>query len=211
MLTLYYFSGAASIAAHILLEESGQPYALQYVDIPAGQQRSTAYLKIHPLGRVPALCLDDGEVLTENVAILPYLGKRFGFWPKELMGEARALFYLGFFATNVHPAFAHFNRPQRFADDENAKAEVKRVGYRTFHELLEQTDCMLAGKTSWLVDDYSAVDPYALLFYIWGHKRGLPVGQMQHYTAFVKRILERPAVQRVLEQEEVDLVGLSRL
>src|SRR5690349_7909 len=80
MLTLYYAPGACSMAAHIVLEESGEKYTPQRVDLANGEQKTEAYLKIHPLGRVPALRLDSGEPLSENTAILPYLGKRFGLW-----------------------------------------------------------------------------------------------------------------------------------
>src|SRR5580698_9766966 len=82
MLTLYYAPGACSMASHIVLEESGEKYEPKKVDLAGGEQRTEAYLKINPLGRVPALRLDDGQPLTENTAILPYLGKRFGLWPK---------------------------------------------------------------------------------------------------------------------------------
>ena len=81
------------------------------IDLAKGEQRTEAYLKIHPLGRVPALILEGGEPLTENTAILPYLGKRFGLWPKDALGEARALSVIGFFASSVHPAHAHSRGP----------------------------------------------------------------------------------------------------
>ena len=63
MLTLYFTPGACSMAAHIVLEESGEPYEPQPVDLAKGEQRSEAYLKINPQGRVPALRLDWGEHL----------------------------------------------------------------------------------------------------------------------------------------------------
>jgi glutathione S-transferase len=71
------------MASHIVLEESGEKYEAKKVDLAGGEQRTEAYLKINPLGRVPALRLDNGEPLAENTAILPYLGKRFDLWPKE--------------------------------------------------------------------------------------------------------------------------------
>ena len=55
MLTLYYAPGACSLAAHIVLEEGGETYEAQRIDLSKGEQRTEAYLKIHPLGRVPAL------------------------------------------------------------------------------------------------------------------------------------------------------------
>src|ERR1700722_5991579 len=103
MLTLYFTPGACSLAAHIVLEESGQTYEKQLVALAKGEQRSEAYLKINPQGRVPALRLDNGETLTENTAILPFLGKRFGLWPSDPLAQARALSVVGFFASSVHP------------------------------------------------------------------------------------------------------------
>jgi glutathione S-transferase len=120
MLTLYYAPGACSMAAHIVLEESGEKYTPQRVDLANGEQKTEAYLKIHPLGRVPALRLDDGAPLAENTAILPYLGKRFGLWPTDALGEAKALSTIGFFASSVHPAHAHVGRPERYTADTSA-------------------------------------------------------------------------------------------
>src|SRR5260370_29923758 len=114
MRTLYFAPGACSMAAHIVLEESGETYQPQQVDLAKGEQRTEAYLKIHPQGRVPALRLDNGEPLAENTAILPYLGKRFGLWPGEPAAEAKALSLIGFFAATVHPAHAHVSRPERY-------------------------------------------------------------------------------------------------
>ena len=117
MLTLYYAPGACSMASHIVLEESGEKYEPKKVDLAGGEQRTEAYLKINPLGRVPALRLDNGEPLAENTAILPYLGKRFGLWPSDANAEAKALSLIGFFATSVHPAHAHVGRPERYTAD----------------------------------------------------------------------------------------------
>ena len=104
MLTLYYAPGACSMAAHIVLEESGEKYEPRKVDLAGGEQRTEAYLKLNPQGRVPVLGLDDGAPLAENTAILPYLGKRFGLWPTDPLAEARALSLIGFFAASVRPA-----------------------------------------------------------------------------------------------------------
>ncbi len=91
MLMLYYAPGACSMASHIVLEESGEKYEPKKVDLAGGEQRTDAYLKINPQGRVPVLRLDNGEPLAENTAILPYLGKRFDLWPKDAVAEAKAL------------------------------------------------------------------------------------------------------------------------
>jgi glutathione S-transferase len=204
MLTLYYSPGACSMAAHVVLEESGEQYELRRVDLAGGEQRTEAYLKLHPQGRVPALGLGDGETLTENTAILPYLGKRFGLWPADPVTEAKALSLVGFFAASVHPAHAHLGRPERYAADSAAFPTIRETGRKTFHGYLKQIDGMLAGR-EWFSDRYSALDPYGLVFYTWGVRRELPMEEFPNYTAFKDRMLQRPAVARVMENEKIKL------
>jgi glutathione S-transferase len=202
MLALYYSPGACSLASHIVLEESGEKYEAKKVDLAGGEQRTEAYLKINPLGRVPVLRLESGEPLAENTAILPYLGKRFDLWPKDVVAEAKALSVIGFFATNVHPAHAHVGRPERYASDSAAFGTIKDTGLKTFHGYLKQIDGMLAGR-EWFSDRYSVLDPYGFVFYTWGARRELPMGELKNYTAFKDRMLKRPAVGRVVADEKI--------
>ena len=200
MLTLFYAPGACSMAPHIVMEESGEKYDAKRMDLAKGEQRTPEYMKIHPLGRVPALKLDDGTPLTENTAILPFLGKRFGLWPSEPVKEAQALSLIGFFAATVHPANAHVGRPERYTEDKSAFPGLQAMGKKTFHEYMKQVDGMYAGR-DWLSDKYSVLDPYAFVFYVWGVKRELPMAELKHYSAFKDRMLKRPAVQRVVADE----------
>ncbi len=202
MLTLFYAPGACSIAAHIVLEESGEKYEGHRMDLGKGEQKTAEYLKINPQGRVPALRLDNGEAISENTAILPYLGKRFGLWPTEPLAEVRALSLIGFFAASVHPAHAHIGRPERYALDTAAFPTIKEAGLKAFHGYLKQIDTMLAGK-QWFSDQYSVLDPYGFVFYTWGVRRELPMGELANYTALKDRMLARPAVQRVVEDEKI--------
>src|ERR1700676_1429736 len=140
MLGLYYALGACSMAAHIVLEESGETYEPIRVDLAKGEQRTEAYLKLNPQGRVPVLRLDNGEPLAENTAILPYLGKRFGLWPTDAIAEAKALSLIGFFAASVHPANAHVGRPERYAADPSTFSAIKEMGLKAFHGYLKQID-----------------------------------------------------------------------
>jgi glutathione S-transferase len=202
MLTLYFTPGACSLAPHIVLEESGERYETRVVDMAKGEQRSDTYLKLNPQGRVPALILDNGEALSENTAILPYLGKRFGLWPSDPVAEAKALSVIGFFAASVHPAHAHIGRPERYATDPAAYPTIREAGMKTFHGHLQQIDAMLAGR-EWLGEHYSVLDPYALVFYAWGYRRELPVQELKHYTALKDRLLARPAVRRIAIEEKL--------
>src|SRR5258708_13788612 len=103
------------MAAHIVLEESGEKYEPHPVDLANGEQRTDAYLKVNRQGRVPALRLDSGDVLTENTAILPYLAKRFKQWPPEPLAAAKAPSLIGFFPPTLQPPHPHVARPDPYA------------------------------------------------------------------------------------------------
>jgi glutathione S-transferase len=202
MLTLYYAPGACSLAAHIALEEAGEKYEARRVDLGKGEQKTLDYLKIHPLGRVPALVLGNGEPLTENTAILPYIGKRYAMWPADPLAVARALSVIGFFASTVHPAHAHISRPERYATDQALFPNLQAQGRKMFFEYLSQIDGMLAER-EWLSDVYTVLDPYAFTFYTWGVRREMPMSDLKHFTAHKERMLARPAVQRIVADENV--------
>jgi glutathione S-transferase len=67
---------------------------------------------------------------------------------------------------------------------------------------LREIDGLYAGK-DWLFDKFSVTDPYAFVLYSWGVRRELPMQEMKNYTAFKDRMLRRPAVQRVVEDEKI--------
>jgi glutathione S-transferase len=190
------------MAAHIVLEESGEKYEPRRVDLAGGEQRTPEYQKINPHGRVPVLKLDDGEIVTENTAILPYLGKRFKMWPSDAKAESRTMSLIGWFASSVHPAHGHVGRPERYTADASAFPGIKEAGLKTFHGYLKEIDERLAGR-QWLGDQFSVLDPYAFVFYTWGVRRELPMGELKNYTAFKDRMVARAPVKRVLDDEKV--------
>ena len=202
MLTLCYCPGACSMASHIALEESGEKYNARRVDLAKGEQRSAEYLKINPHGRVPALGLDNGEFISENTAILPFLGKRFGLWTNDPVTEAKMMSFIGWVASSVHPAQGHIGHPERYASDPAAHASIKETCLKVFHGYLKEIDGLYAGK-QWLFDEFSVADPYAFVLYAWGVRRELPMAEMKNYTAFKNHMLQRPSVQRVVEDEKI--------
>lgn len=207
MLTLYYSPGACSLASHITLEETGAPFEARRVALANGEQNTPEYRAINPRGRVPALRVDDGEVLTENPAILAYLARRFPeatLLPADPLAEARCLSMMAFLSSSVHPAFAHIFRPERFADDTAVHPALKEKGRQVFHDHLREIDGLLAGK-EWAQGPYTVCDPYLLVFYWWGMRIELPVAELANYTAHKQRMLARPAVRRAIEREGIAL------
>ena len=205
MLMLYYAPASSSMASHIALEEAGARYEIRFVNEDAGEQRTEAYLRINPRGKVPALRLSDGTVLVENIAIQIYVARTHPeakLLPEDAEGEARALSLMAFFASAVHPAFSHFWAPGRFTNEPSGEAGVRTRGLETFFGHCREIDALLAGQ-EWFLGQFSTVDCYGFVFYGWGLRAGLPMRDLLNYTAHKDRMLVRPAVKRVLEREGV--------
>lgn len=204
MQALYYSPGACSLAAHIILEEIGEPFEARQVRIREGEHLRTEYLAINPHGRVPTLV--DGEfTLAESPAILTYLahkhrGSGLIDWQNgESVG--RTLQLLNFFASSVHVAFAQVWRSARYANSEAARSEVVDVGKATVESCFQELE-ELASTDSWLVaGKFSIADPYMLVFYRWGGLIGLEMKRYAHWSGHKDRMLERGAVQRAVKRE----------
>jgi len=204
MLTLYFSPGACSMASHIGIEETGAPYVEKPTLLAKGEQKTPEYLKINPRGKVPALSVD-GRVIVENTAILAYLAKTFPqahLLPDDAFEQARCISTMAWFSNTVHPSYAHYVRPERFASGDDALAAVKEMGKQAFWANLGEIDAMIGAKAWTMGEQYTAVDPYALVFYGWGVRAELPMHELKSYTAFKDRMLKRPAVLKVLTSEQ---------
>ena len=207
MLTLYYAPGSSSMASHIALEEARAEYEATLVNEEAGEQHGEAYLRINSHGKVPALGLGDGTVLVENIAIQTYVARTHpgaNLLPTDPIGEARALSLMSFFASAVHPAFAHVWRPGRYTDDRSAEPGIRAKALETFFSYCRGIDSSLAGK-EWFLGQFSTVDAYGFVFYGWGKRADLPMHELPNYAAHQNRMLLRPAVRRVLQRESITL------
>jgi len=207
-LKLYYSPGACSLASHIVLEELGFPYTAQKLNLLEGEQRTPEYLKLNPMGRVPTLVVD-GKPLTENPAILTFLGGAFpkkGLWPKETWEQAMLLSALSWCSNTIHPAFAHVIRAGRYTDDSSAQDSVKAKGKEMFGEYLKMVDGWLGKTPKWMMgEQYTVGDPYLLVFYRWGNRNGFPVKSLANYTRHTNLLLARPAVRKVMADEGITL------
>ena len=203
MLRLYHSPGACSLIPHIALEEAGATFEAERVVLANGDHRRPEFLAINPHARVPALVTDEG-VITENVAIDNYIADRFGAEGSVPRGDAFAAAkcneLLGWFASSVHIAFAQLWRAERFTSDAAAQEQVKAGGRAVLDGFFAEIEA-LAGD-GWLVaNSFTAADSYLFTFYRWGRRIGADMASYQSWTAHAGRVLERPAVQRVLVRE----------
>ena len=204
---LYYAPGACSLAAHIALEQAGIPYETERLNTVNGDQRRPEYLKLNPRGRVPTLVVD-GKVLTENMAILTYIGGGYpdaGLWPKTTWEQAQAVSMMAWFADTVHPAYAHVFRSERYVDDAASQEAVKAKGRTMYEGYLREIDGLLQGRKFIMGSRFTVADGYLVVFYRWANRQKMPVKELRNYTRAVETILARPAVARVMADEGITL------
>lgn len=196
---LYYSPGACSLAINIALHEAGIPFDLERVDnktkvTKAGEN----FWDVNPKGVVPVLTLDDGETLTEALALLLYVSDRkpeAGLMPKSgTMDYYRALEWLTFIATEIHKQFTPL-----FKD--GTPGDYRIIAKDTVLKAFALVDGKLAGR-QWLVGDgYSIADIYLFVVSNWARFQDIDVAQWPNLNALRDRIRARPKVQEAMKAE----------
>jgi glutathione S-transferase len=205
MYKLYYAPGTCALASHIALEEAGADYKVERLDFKTNQQNSPEYLAINPKGRVPALVTDHG-VLTETPAILAFIAQTFPqaklapFSDAFRLAEVQA--FNSYLCSTVHVAHAHKMRGHRWATEESSFADFKRMIPKTVgagFALIERD--MIKGP--WVMGEtYTICDPYLYTLGTWLEGDSVDVSTLPKVMAHRKRMLERPAVRKVVEEEK---------
>lgn len=211
-LTLYSSPRACSLACHIALEESGLPYRLEPVLVRKGQHRESDYLAVNPWGKIPALRIDD-VVLTEAHAILSFIADTADaeLLPSAPLARARAHEWMNFLSSSVHIAFRPLFKPQYLVGDPSRYPDVQEVGIPNLRKTLLEVDRRLRNSTWALGDDYSVVDPYLLVFWIWSQRDDVKphVADMPGWAAHAARMFDRESTWRCLNREGVTKENIS--
>lgn len=204
-LSFYYSPGACSLASHILLHETGEPFTPHRVTLAKGEHLLPDYLAINPRGRVPALKIGD-QVVTENAAILAWLGDRCGLMPPAgSLDRIRALEWLAWLTSTVHIGFAQVWRGARFSDDAGQHDAIRRSGIATIARHFAEIEARIEGDHA-LAAGHSVVDANLLPFYRWGSRMGFDMrARFPRWTAHTKRMLDRPSVQATIAAEEIEM------
>ncbi len=207
---LYYSPNSCSLAAHIVLEEIGEPYELELVLSTDGAMTETpAWRAINPKARIPALTNVAGSIggsprlLTEVPAILLYLAASHpdaGLLPEDAAGQARAIEWMNWLSGSVHAmSFGQIWRPQRFVDDPESYPAISAKGRATLIEQSAYIDALLGDGRRWaLASGYSVVDPYLFVFWRWGGIIGLERSPYAAWADHASRVAARPAVRSVM-------------
>lgn len=197
---LYYTTGACSLASHIVLREAGFDFEMEKVDLSTHKTESGAdYYAINPKGYVPALVLDDGQVLTEGGAIVQYLAdlkpEAHLAPPPRTLERARMQEQLIFIAAELHKAYGPLFVPSA---SEEAKATARNnVARRLDHVERQFSD----GRPYLLGQQLSVADIYLFVVAGWAEKMGISLNRWPKLAAFLDRIGSRPAVRAALQAE----------
>ena len=193
---LYFKRGACSLSPRIVLGEAGLPFDPIEVDTKAGKTvTGEDFKKINPKGYVPTLQLDDGQVLTEGVAIVEYLADRkpeSQLAPKPgSMERYRLIEWLNYIATELHKGTPPANSPPEVKEAVR-EARLAKYGFVAGH--LADNDFLLGER-------FTVADAYLFTVLTWSKARGIELERWPPLKAYFDRIAARPAVREALAAE----------
>lgn len=199
MMTLYYSPGACSLSPHIALCEAGLPAQFVKVDLGSKQMdNGGGFLTVNPKGYVPALRLDDGQVLTEGPAIVQYIADRAP--EKQLVPAAgsmeryRLMEWLNFISSELHKSFGALFNP-------NAPEEWKKLVREMLAKRFQYVSEQLGDKPYLMGDTFTVADGYLFTVMSWSSFLNFDLSPWPKLVAYSKRVAERPAVHQALVEE----------
>ena len=196
---LYYFPAACSLASNIALREAGLKFELVKVD---RRTRKAAdgldFSEVNPKGYVPALTLDNGEVLTENVTVLQYIADRNPASrlapPAGTIERYRLMEWLSFINSEVHKAFSPL-----FRDD--ASEDTKQFTRKNLLGRLDYLERVIGGRSFLMGEQFTVADAYLFTVLRWGSHVNLDLGKWPALQHYVERVGRRPHVVEALKAE----------
>ena len=196
---LYYSPGACPLSPHIVLCELGLPHELVKVDLKTHLTESGIdFTTINPKGYVPALELDDGQLLTEGPAIVQYLADlkpAAGLLPPAgSLERARVQEWLTFIGTELHKNFSPLFNPA-------ASADWKAAARANIERRFSYVDKALAGRDYLTGASFCVADAYLFTVANWSGFHQIDLAPWPNLAAYQKRVMARPAVQEALRAE----------
>jgi glutathione S-transferase len=200
---LYYYPGACSLAVHIVLREAGYDFDIDKVDLATKKTAGGEdYNQVNAKGYVPALRLDDGQVLTEDAVILQYLADRrpdAGLAPPAGgMARYRLMEWLNFIASELHKTLGALFNPR-------ITPEWKDHQIALFSRRCDWLATRLAGERYLMGDRFSIADAYLFTILTWTRMFGIDLGRWPVLKDYIVRVEGRPAVAEAMKAE--GLVG----
>ena len=196
---LYYSPGACSLSPHIALHEAGLAHELVKVDLKAKKtENGDDFTSINPKGQVPALMLDNGELLTEGPVIVQAIADKAA--GKNLAPAAgsperyRLQEWLNFITTELHKNFSPLFQPV-IPDDVKTFFKDRIMGK------FKYADSKLAGQDYLMGKQFTVADGYLFVMLKWAERTGMDLSAFKNLMTFKDRVAARPNVQAALKME----------
>ena len=196
---LYYSPGACSLSPHIALHEAGLAHDLVKVDLRAKKTESgDDFAAINPKGQVPALMMDNGEMLTEGPVIVQAIADQV---PGKHLAPAagtperyRMMEWLNFTTSELHKNFSPLFNPA-------IPDEVKKFFSDRIVGKFKYTDAQLAGRDYLMGKQFTVADGYMFVMLAWADRMKIDLSEMTNLMAYKARVAGRPNVQAALKME----------
>jgi len=198
---LYYMAGACPLAAHIVLEWTGARYETE--KLSHDDLKKEAYLRVNPLGMVPALEVD-GSVITQNGGVLTYLAETH---PEAGLsgdgtprGDAEVHRWLGFVNSDIHPAFKPLFGSTAYLGDEAVVEKTKVHARNMLRRLFAIADAQLKGR-DWIAGRRSIADAYLFVVVRWAYAVKIDLSGLAEVARYYARLQKDPGVLKALAAE----------
>lgn len=203
---LYYSPGACSLAPHIVLCELGIPYEKERVDLGAKKtENGSNYYDINPKGSVPALKMDNGEVLTEASVICRYIADQKPETNLSVKGHSldyyRFIEWLNFIGTEVHKTLGLMFGAQRFMKTDTGREEFIAAMKGIFETKLKIIEHKLEGHDYVMGKQFTFADAYLFTVLNWTNFLKIDVSGYKNVHNYMARVAARPGVQRAMKEE----------
>jgi glutathione S-transferase len=194
---------SGAFAVESALAEAGVKYEFHLVSLEKNEQKSPAFLALNPSGKMPALKLPSGEIVTESAAILLTIADRFPqaglIPPHATFARAEAYRWIAFMASEIYPMVEIVDYPQRFAPD-GAEADALKVrAIARIRERMLQIEAAVVGP--WLLaHEFSAADIYVAMFSQWSIGKEWRKSHLPKINTLVDALASRPRIAPVWQK-----------
>jgi glutathione S-transferase len=205
MIKLFYAEGACSLSPHIVLEELGIPY--EGIKIDFSENTKPEFFKLNPMGAVPTIEMDNGQPLTEGVAIVQYLcdlKPEANLLPRAgTMERYRAQEWLNFISTELHKGFSNIFGAAYLAKEPRVQDEIRDSAWADLSRKFDIVTQKMGSQPFLLSTGFSAADAYLFTILSWAPVVKRDLSKWPNLVAYVDRIKQRPAVMRTLKAENL--------
>lgn len=205
MYKLYWHPNTCSLAPMAILEEIGVPYDSHELNYEGGEHRRPHYLRIHPLGLIPALGLENGESMFESAAIVQFLCDRHMCLAPSIEQPERCRFlqWLYFMSNTLYPSYNRISWPERYTATPKGAAKVKSQARHTVLKQWQVIENALSRNGPWLLGhSFSACDIYLQMVTTWHEDPADLLDTFPHIRSLARGVIAREACSRAVQQHK---------